>query len=229
MDERSRALMRRALPRQAVFTLGLAALLFAAAGSVTYWQGWLFLVTFIGSSVALGLYFARHDPALIERRMKGGVAAEQEPAQKIIIALLMAGLLLMILVPALDHRWHWSAVPAWLVLLANAGIVASFVLFFFVMKQNSYAAATVRVEAEQPVISTGLYGMVRHPMYSGALLLTVCMPLALGSFWCLLLVILVFPVLVWRSLDEERVLRRDLRGYADYCRRVRYRLIPGVW
>jgi hypothetical protein len=94
MDERSRALMRRALPRQAVFTLGLAALLFAAAGSVTYWQGWLFLVTFIGSSVALGLYFARHDPALIERRMKGGVAAEQEPAQKIIIALLMAGLLL---------------------------------------------------------------------------------------------------------------------------------------
>jgi protein-S-isoprenylcysteine O-methyltransferase Ste14 len=115
------------------------------------------------------------------------------------------------------------------VLLANAGIVASFVLIFFVMKQNSYAAATVRVEAEQPVISTGLYGMVRHPMYSGALLLTVCMPLALGSFWCLLLVILVFPVLVWRSLDEERVLRRDLRGYADYCRRVRYRLIPGVW
>ena len=222
-------MMRRALPRQAVFTLGLAALIFAAAGTVTYWQGWLFLVTFIGSSVALGLYFARHDPALVERRMKGGVTAEQEPTQKIIIALLMVSLLLMLVVPALDHRWHWSAVPAWLVLLANAGIVASFVIFFFVMKQNSYAAATVRVEAEQPVISTGLYGVVRHPMYAGALLLTVCMPLALGSSWCLLLVILVFPVLIWRSLDEERVLARDLPGYADYCRRVRYRLIPGIW
>ncbi len=229
MDERSRALMRQALPRQAVFTLGLAALIFAAAGTVSYWQGWLFLVTFIGSSVALGLYFARHDPALVERRMKGGVSAEQEPAQKIIIALLMAGLLLMILVPALDRRWHWSAVPAWLTLFANAGIVASFVIFFFVMKQNSYAAATVGVEAEQPVISTGLYGVVRHPMYAGALLLTVCMPLALGSLWSLLLSVLVVPVLVWRLTDEERVLARDLPGYADYCWRVRYRLIPGAW
>ncbi len=221
--------MRQALPRQAVFTLGLAALMFAAAGTLRYWQGWLFLVTFIGSSVALGLYFARHDPALVERRMQGGVAAEQEPAQKIIIALLMAGLLLLVMVPAFDRRWHWSAVPPWLALLANAAIVASFVIFFFVMKQNSYAAATVRVEAEQPVISTGLYGVARHPMYSGALLLTVCMPLALGSSWSLLLWILVVPVLVWRLTDEERVLRRDLPGYADYCRRVRYRLIPGVW
>jgi protein-S-isoprenylcysteine O-methyltransferase Ste14 len=120
-------------------------------------------------------------------------------------------------------------VPAWLTLLANGGIVASFVLFFFVMKQNSYAAASVRVEIAQPVISTGLYGSVRHPMYSGALLLTVCMPLALGSSWSLLLLILIFPVLAWRLLDEERVLRRDLPGYADYCRRVRYRLVSGIW
>lgn len=229
MDERTRALIRRAWPRQALFTLFLAALLFASAGTLRYWQGWLFLAVFIGSSIALGVYFVRHDPALIERRMRGGPSAEQEPAQKIIIALLMAGLLLMILVPALDRRWHWSTEPAWLALLGNAGIVASFVIFFFVMKQNSYAAATVRVEAEQPVISTGLYGVVRHPMYTGALLLTVCMPLALGSSWSLPLLIPVFPILAWRLLDEERVLKRDLPGYTDYCRQVRYRLIPGVW
>jgi protein-S-isoprenylcysteine O-methyltransferase Ste14 len=229
MDERSRALIRQAWPRQALFTLFLAVLLFASAGTLRYWQAWLFLVVFIGSSVTLGAYFVRHDPALIERRMRGGPFAEQEPAQKIIIALLMAGLLLMILVPAFDYRWHWSVVPAWLAILANAGIVASFVVFFLVMKQNSYAAATVRVEAGQPVISTGLYGVVRHPMYSGALLLTVCTPLALGSSWSLLLVILVFPVLAWRLIDEERVLKRDLAGYTDYCRKVRYRLIPGVW
>jgi protein-S-isoprenylcysteine O-methyltransferase Ste14 len=172
---------------------------------------------------------SRHDPALIERRMKGGPSAEQEPAQKIIVALLMADMLLVILVPALDYRWHWSAVPAWLALLGNAGIVASFIIFFFVMKQNSYAAATVRVEAEQPVISTGLYGVVRHPMYSGALLLMVCMPLALGSFWSLLLLLPALPILAWRLIDEERVLTRDLPGYADYCRRVRYRLVPFVW
>ena len=229
MDERTRALIRRAWPRQALFTLFLAALLFASAGTLRYWQGWLFLAVFIGSSIALGVYFVRHDPALIERRMRGGPSAEQEPAQKIIIALLMAGLLLMILVPALDRRWHWSTEPAWLALLGNAGIVASFVIFFFVMKQNSYAAATVRVETEQPVISTGLYGVVRHPMYTGALLLTVCMPLALGSSWSLPLLIPVFPILAWRLLDEERVLKRDLPGYTDYCRQVRYRLIPGVW
>lgn len=229
MDARTRALIRQAWPRQALFTLALAALMFGFSGTLRYWQGWLFLVVFIGSSVALGIYFVRHDPALIERRMRGGPAAEQEPAQKIIIALLMAGMLLAILVPALDRRWHWSSVPAWLALLGNAGIAASFVIFFFVMKQNSYAAATVRVEAEQPVISTGLYGVVRHPMYTGALLLTICMPLALGSAWSPLLVILVLPVLAWRLLDEERVLRRDLPGYADYCRRVRFRLIPGIW
>ena len=169
MDERSRTLIRQAWPRQLVFTLLLAALLFVPAGSLSFWQGWLFLIVFIGSSVALGLYFVRHDPALIERRMHAGPGAEQEPAQKRIMTLLMAGFLLLILVPGFDHRWHWSAVPDWLAVLADAGIVASFAVFFAVMKQNSYAAATVRVEADQPVISTGLYGVVRHPMYSGAL------------------------------------------------------------
>ncbi len=229
MDDRSRALMRQAWPRQALFVLLLAVLLFLPAGTLSFWQGWLFIVVFIGSSVALGAYFVKHDPALVERRMRVGPTAEQEPAQKIIIALLMAGFLLMIVLPALDQRWHWSPVPAWLSILADAGIVASFVIFFFVMKQNSYAAATVRAEADQPVISTGLYGVVRHPMYTGALLLAVCTPLALGSYWSLLLLILLIPVLAWRLLDEERVLKRDLPGYADYCRQVRYRLIPGLW
>jgi protein-S-isoprenylcysteine O-methyltransferase Ste14 len=229
MDERSKALMRQALPRQAVFVVFLALLLFVTAGTARYWQGWLYIVAFVGSSVALGLYFTKHDPALVERRMRGGPTAEQEPAQKIIIALLMAGFLLMIVLPALDYRQHWSNVPAWLSILADAGIVASFIVFFFVMKQNSYAASTVRVEAEQPVISTGLYGTVRHPMYTGALLLTVCTPLALGSYWSLLLLMLLLPVLAWRLLNEERVLRRDLPGYADYCGRVRSRLIPFVW
>ena len=231
MDERTRALIRRSWPRQLLFTLAVAALIFTLAGTLRYWQGWLFLVVFIGSSAALGIYFIKHDPALIERRMHGGPTAEKEASQKIIIALLMIGMLLMIVLPPLDYRWHWSAAPAWLAILANVGIVASFFVFFMVMKQNSYAAATVRVEAEQPLISTGLYGVVRHPMYSGALLLMSCMPLALGSSWRLLLLLLLptLPMLAWRLLDEERVLKRDLPGYADYCRRVRYRLIPGLW
>lgn len=223
------ALVRRAWPRQIAFLIFLLAVLFGAAGTLDYWQAWLFLAVFIACSAGLGLYFVRHDPALVERRMRAGPAAEQEPAQRIIIALLLAGLLAMLVLAAFDRRWHWSEVPAWLTILADFGIVGSFVIFFFVMKQNSYAASTVRVEGGQTVISTGLYGLVRHPMYAGALSLMLSMPLALGSYWALTLLIPLLPILVWRLLDEERVLRRDLPGYAAYCERVRYRLVPGLW
>ena len=229
MDERAKALLRQAWPRQTVFLLFLAGLMFIPAGTLRYWQGWLFLLVFVGSSVALGVYFTKHDPALIERRIHAGPFAEQEPAQKVIIALLFANLLLMIVIPALDDRWHWSAVPAWVSIMGEAAIAASFIVFFFVMKQNSYAAATVRVEAAQPVISTGLYGVVRHPMYSGALLMMIGMPPALGSYWGLLLVIPALAILLWRLLDEERHLTQQLPGYADYCLQIRYRLIPGLW
>ena len=102
-------------------------------------------------------------------------------------------------------------------------------MFFVVLKQNSYAASTIRIEAGQPVVSTGTYAIVRHPLYSGALLLLVFTPLALGSYWTLLVLLPVVPVLAWRLLDEERFLKHNLPGYADYCNRVRYRLIPWVW
>ncbi|HZD89238.1 MAG TPA: isoprenylcysteine carboxylmethyltransferase family protein, partial [Pseudolabrys sp.] len=138
-------------------------------------------------------------------------------------------LIAIIVLPALDRRWHWSTAPWWVSLVGAVGIMVSFIVFFFVMKQNSYAASTVRVEAEQPVISTGLYGRVRHTMYMGALLLVLCTPLTLGSYWSLLLAIPALPILAWRLLDEERLLKRDLPGYIDYCRHVRYRLVPGVW
>ena len=229
MDRRTAALWRQAWPRQLVFLIFMAAVLFVPAGTLNFWQAWLFLAVFAACTVMVGLYFVMHDPALVERRMKVGPVAEQEPRQRLILSLLLAGLLLMLIVPGFDRRWHWSNVPGWLSILAEIGMAASFVLFFFVMKQNSYAAATVRVEGEQKVISTGLYGVVRHPMYMATLPLMIAIPLVLGSYWTLLLVIPLLPVLAWRLLDEERVLRRDLPGYADYCRRVRYRLIPGVW
>jgi protein-S-isoprenylcysteine O-methyltransferase Ste14 len=207
----------------------VAALLFVPAGTVRFWQAWLFAFVFIGASVAIGLYFMKHDPALLARRMQVGPLAEREPTQKLIITLVMIGFVLLVVLSAFDHRWHWSHAPVWLVLAGDAGIVVSFVVFFFVMKQNSYAASTVRVEHDQPVISTGLYGIVRHPMYSGALLLLIAIPIALGSYWTLPASILLVPLLIWRLTDEERVLVRDLRGYAEYRRKVRYRLIPGVW
>jgi len=229
MDDRTAALLRQAWPRQLVFLVFITALLFAPAGTLDFWQAWLFLAVFVACMVPLGIYFVRTDPALVERRMRAGPAAEQEPVQKVAIGIVCAALLAMLIVPGFDRRWHWSGVPAWLTVVADATIVASFVIFFYVMKQNSFAAATVRVEREQTVVSTGLYGVVRHPMYMGTLPLTIAMPLALGSWWALLPVIAIVPALVWRLVDEERVLRRDLPGYAAYCARVRYRLVPGIW
>jgi|SRR5579885_1524308 protein-S-isoprenylcysteine O-methyltransferase Ste14 len=229
MDARRVALIRRAWPRQLIFLLLMAALLFVPAGTLHYWQGWLFLAVFVASTLTIGIYFLHHDPALIERRMSAGPGAEQEPAQKAIITLISCGFVLLLVIPALDRRWHWSALPPWVVGLANAGIVLGFVIFFFVMKQNTYAAATVRVEAGQPVISTGLYALVRHPMYSGALLLTICVPLALGSAWGLLLVVPLLAMLIWRLADEERYLSANLPGYQEYCRRTRWRLLPFIW
>lgn len=221
--------MQRAWPRQVIFVLFLAVLLFAPAGTLHDWRAWLFLFVFVGSSVALGVYFSATDPALIQRRMRAGPRAEREPVQKVIISIVLLGFFLLVLVPGFDRHWHWSDVPTWLVLLAEAGIITSFAIFFAVMKQNSYAAATVQVEADQPVISTGLYGVVRHPMYAGALLMTICTPLALGSYWSLLLVVVLVPALAWRLIDEERYLARHLPGYRDYCLRTRSRLVPGVW
>jgi protein-S-isoprenylcysteine O-methyltransferase Ste14 len=229
MDSNSTDLNRGAWLRSALGTLFLAMALFAPAGSLRFWQAWLYGFIFVAATIVIGVYFVKHDPALVRRRMTVGPTAEQEPAQKIIMAIILVGFLLLIVVPGFDHRWHWSAVPTWLVFVANAGIDLSFVIFFVVMKQNSYAASTIRVEAGQPVISTGVYAIVRHPMYAGALLLMIFTPLALGSYWTLLVLIPMFPVLIWRLLDEERFLARNLPGYTEYCRQTRYRLIPGLW
>jgi protein-S-isoprenylcysteine O-methyltransferase Ste14 len=180
----------------------------------------------------LGIYFLMHDRKLVERRMNIGPVSEKRPAQKLISALFMLGFIAFVVLPALDHRFGWSPVAPVVSLIGyaiNAIIVLSFVLFFSVMKSNSYAASTIQVEEGQSVVTTGPYAFVRHPMYSGALLLIVAMPFALGSWLSVLLVVPFFPVLVWRILDEENFLRMNLPGYAAYMQKVRYRLVPGVW
>jgi len=207
----------------------LLARLFIPAGTLNYWQAWVFLAVFVGSTQALGIYFLVHDRKLVERRMTIGPVAEQRPAQKLISALSMLGFVGFVALPAFDHRFDWSSVPPVVSAIASAMIVLSFGLFFVVMKSNSYAASTIRVEEGQPVVSAGPYAYARHPMYSGALLLLLAMPLALGSWWSVLRVVPFLPVLVWRILDEEDFLRQSLPGYAEYMQRVRYRLVPWVW
>ena len=229
MPANAGALNKKAWTRSAFGVLALAAMLFVPAGTLRFWQGWLFGFVFVAATSAISVYFLKHDPKLVERRMRAGPMAEQEPAQKIIMAITFLGFFLLMALPGFDHRRHWSAVPAWLEITANGGVALSFWIFFIVLRQNSFAASTIRVEPGQPVVSTGVYAIVRHPLYSGALLLLVFTPLALGSYWTLIVAVAMVFALVWRILDEERFLKQNLPGYTDYCRRVRYRLIPWVW
>jgi protein-S-isoprenylcysteine O-methyltransferase Ste14 len=209
---------------------GIACLVFVPAWTLDYWQGWVFLAVFAGMSAVLTVALARRDPALLERRMRAGPRAETEPAQKIVMWLAMIGFGSLIGVSALDHRFRWSKpVPAHWSLAGDALVVTGFLCVHFMMRANTYAASTVRVEKGQQVISTGPYRIVRHPMYAGVLPMLAGIPIALGSWWGLAGLAVIVPVLAWRLLDEERVLVRDLPGYPDYMRRVRYRLVPFVW
>lgn len=221
--------IRRVWLRQSISLPIFFALLFAPAGTLDYWQAWVYSILFVATTIGIGVYFAKYHPDALARRIDAGPGAEKEPAQKIIMTFVLIGFVLLIVLPGFDHRWHWSDVPVWLVVLANILAVAGLLGTAVVLGQNSYAASTIRVEEGQPVISTGLYGIVRHPMYSAALLLVVFTPLALGSYWSMLLIIPLIGVLAWRLIDEERFLVRNLPGYAAYRERVRYRLIPLLW
>jgi protein-S-isoprenylcysteine O-methyltransferase Ste14 len=210
-------------------TIVLLALLFIPAGTLKYWQGWAYVAVAIIASGAYTVYLAKHDPALLKRRTEAGISHEKEPAQKVIIFCLFTAFIALIVLPPIDFRFGWSSVPWYASVLGDVLVIASFYVFYLISKVNTYAAANVRVEEGQTVISTGMYGFVRHPMYFGALLLIVGTPLALGSWWSLLLAPLFLPILYFRIANEEKVLLRDLPGYAEYRQKVRYRLIPGLF
>jgi protein-S-isoprenylcysteine O-methyltransferase Ste14 len=161
--------------------------------------------------------------------MKVGPTAEKEPSQKIIILFALLGFITLLVFPALDHRFGWSLVPPYGSVAGDALVALGFILTFVVIRQNNYAASTIQVVEGQKVVSTGLYAYVRHPMYAGVLPMIVGMPLALGSWWSLFGLVLVVPAIIWRLLDEEKFLHKNLRGYTEYTKKVRYRLIPFIW
>ena len=209
--------------------LALGAMVFIPAGTLDYWQGWAYAGVSIFASALYTLYLVKYDPALLQRRQQAGPSHEKEPAQKIIILFIIAAFVALIALPPLDYRFGWSPVPWTVSVIGDALVAFSFYFFYLVSKVNTYAAANVRVEKGQRVVDTGVYGFVRHPMYFGALFLVVGTPLALGSWWTLLLTPVFVLLLYFRIASEENVLMRDLAGYADYQRKVRYRLIPFVW
>ena len=210
-------------------TLALSVMVFIPAGTLNYWQGWAYLGTFIFASALYTIYLVKYDPALLRRRQQAGPSHEKEPAQKVIILLIVAAFAALIALPPLDYHFGWSPVPWYVSVIGDAFVALSFYFFYLVSKVNTYAAANVRVEKGQRVVDSGVYGLVRHPMYLGALFLIVGTPLALGSWWTLFLTPVFLLLLYFRIASEEKVLMRDLAGYAEYQRKVRYRLIPFVW
>lgn len=222
-------LTRRTLAGLAKFQFFLALVIFLPAWSLRYWQGWLYWLVFGLMCLVLGLYFAWHSPALVARRMEAGPTAEKEPRQKLILWCASAALIALYAVSGLDYQFGWSSIPAWLVLIADLVVILGFCGFYFTFRANAYAAATITVENAQPVISSGPYASVRHPMYTAAIILFAATPVALASWWGLVPAVMLAAAIVWRLLDEEAYLTHHLAGYVEYQRRVRARLIPGVW
>jgi protein-S-isoprenylcysteine O-methyltransferase Ste14 len=212
-----------------ILALVMAALLFISAGTLDYWQAWTFLAVYFASSLAITLYLMKKDPMLLERRMKGGPIAEKEPIQKIIMSFTSLGFIGLIVFPALDHRFAWSHMPPYAALAGDGLVLFGWLAIFFAFKENTFTSATIELARDQKVISTGPYALVRHPMYSGAVVMLLGIPIALGSWWGVLIIVAILPALIWRLFDEEKFLARNLPGYAEYQSRVRYRLLPLVW
>lgn len=221
----------RSLKRKIVlfFPLGLivmGALLFVPAGSLDFWEAWVFLGVLFTQVFFVATYFLRRDPEFLLRRMR---YKEKEAAEKKMIKVGQLLFLIGFLVPGLDHRFGWSDVPSWLVLAADAIVFLGYGLVFLAFRENSYASRIVEVEKGQKVISSGPYSVIRHPMYTGVIPMYLAIPIALGSYVALLFYAPVIIIIVLRIFDEERLLSRDLPGYSEYMKKVKYRLIPGVW
>jgi protein-S-isoprenylcysteine O-methyltransferase Ste14 len=202
----------------------LGLILFLPAGTLNYWQAWVFTATVLAVTLVPTIYLARTNPAALQRRMRGGPLAEGRTLQKVVITGAFLALFAMVVVSAYDHRKGWSSVPPWVCVLGDVLVAVGLGIAMLVVIQNSYAAATVTVEDGQTLVSSGVYKHVRHPMYVGNLVMMLGIPLALGSYWGLLFVIPGQAVIVFRILDEEKLLTQQLPGYREYQQQVRYRL-----
>ncbi len=223
------ALARKTILGFAQLIIMLGVLLFAPAWTFDFWQAWVYLFVFAALAALITAYLWRKDPRLLESRVNAGPGAEKETSQKLIQVLASLAFIGILVLPSLDHRFVWSHVPLSVVIAGDVLVALGFLFVFSVLRENPFSAATIEVAADQKVISTGPYAIVRHPMYSGALVMLLGTPLALGSWWGLLMLVPMTLVIVWRLLDEERFLSKNLQGYAQYRQRVRYRLLPPVW
>ena len=222
------SLTHRAWKGIATMAVIMAVIIFLPVG-VDWWEGWAYLATFVGASVLITLWLMRNDPALLERRMKGGSRDEALPVQKLIMRFVTAGFFLIIMLPGLDRRFDWSQMPVPMEILGDVLVAIGMYIVFRVYRANSFTSATIEVAADQNVVSTGPYAIVRHPMYSGGIFVITGTALALGSWWALLASAFTLVGIGWRAVHEEKFLAANLTGYAEYRTRVRYRMVPGIW
>jgi protein-S-isoprenylcysteine O-methyltransferase Ste14 len=209
--------------------LVMAALVFIPAWTLDYWQAWTFLAVYFAASLAITFYLMKKDPGLLQRRMRGGPVAEKQISQKIIMSFTSLGFIGLLVIPALDHRFGWSHIMPHAALAGDVLVALGWLAIFFVFRENSFSSATIELAPDQKVISTGPYALMRHPMYAGGIFMLLGIPIALGSWWGVLIVVAMMPALIWRLFDEEKFLAGNLPGYAEYQNKVRYRLIPLVW
>jgi protein-S-isoprenylcysteine O-methyltransferase Ste14 len=204
----------------------MAAMLFVPAGTFAYWQAWAFLCVMAVLSIPTVAYFFLRAPEFLERRMR---FRETREKQRAIIGVAWVVFAIGFVLPGLDHRYGWSAVPVWVTVAADAVMAIGYATVFLVFKENPFASRTIAVDPGQKIVTTGPYAVVRHPMYSGSLLVYLSIAPALGSYWATIPFLLAIPILVVRILDEEALLIDGLKGYREYVRKVPYRLIPGIW
>ncbi len=221
-----RALFRAVILRYIGAFLFLGAALFIPAGTLAYWQAWVYLAVLMLLVGFVGAYLFIRDPKLLERRMR---MRETQSTQKKVVAVTWIFFLAAFVIPGLDIRFGWSNVPYPVVIAADVIVLLGYFIVFLVFRENSYASRVVEVEKGQKVISTGPYAVVRHPMYSGVIVFYVFSPLALGSYWGMIPALFIIPALAARIKGEERELSAELEGYKEYTARVRYRLVPGIW
>jgi protein-S-isoprenylcysteine O-methyltransferase Ste14 len=222
------SLSTKALLSVFLLAFGKGVIIFATAGTIDYWQAWVYLLIFTVASLLTTIDLIKNDPELLQRRMRGGPLAENRPTQRVIMWMISPAYIALLVVPALAHRFRWFKVPLFVVVVGDLLVAIGFYFIFRVYRENTYTSATIELAENQKVIDTGPYAIVRHPMYVGGLLYLLGTPLALGSYWGLIPFVVVFAMLIWRIVDEEQVLQ-NLEGYEEYKQRARFRLLPRIW
>lgn len=226
VNQNKKLLIKKIMLRFTLLPIVFAVLILIPAGTADFWQAYAYFAVLILPMVFILFHFIKNDPVFLERRLR---TKEKEKQQRLIQVVFSFFFISGFIVSGLDKRFGWSEVPVYVSLLADVLILSGYIFIFMVFKQNSYASRVVEVEENQKLISTGLYRVVRHPMYVGVLIMYIPTPIALGSYWGVIPMLAIPVSLVLRILNEEKVLLRELTGYADYCRKTKYRLIPFVW